>query len=158
MFVRTETDLRLTDEASWRSVLQVIVFRKQGNNLGENGFAHQLSFLVLGDDTWSHLNLLAHLKTQKRGAFNWGGTKHYSRGGDKTLQQSAVRARAEPDLEDALQDTSSRHATFQVIDFTSGFVHVKRSDNCKEVPVRQSLTSKNRDRLWKCEGDLKGYQ
>lgn len=32
-------------------------------------------------------------------------------------------------LENPLQDTSSGHASFQVINFTAGFVHVERSDN-----------------------------
>lgn len=37
---------------------------EQRNYLGENGFAHELSFLVLGDDTWPHLDLLAHLESE----------------------------------------------------------------------------------------------
>lgn len=55
----------LTYQASGRGVLQVIVFSEQRHNLGEDGFAHQLSFLVFGDDARPHLDLLAHLQAHQ---------------------------------------------------------------------------------------------
>lgn len=56
----------LTDEATWGSVLQVIVLRKQGDNFGEDGFAHQLPLLVFGNNSRSHLNLLTNLMSHSR--------------------------------------------------------------------------------------------
>ncbi len=56
-----------TDKASRCSVLQVVVFSKQRHDLGEDGFAHQLSVLVFGHDTWPHLELLTHLEVTQRG-------------------------------------------------------------------------------------------
>lgn len=53
----------LTDEATGGSVLQVIVLSKQGDNLGEDGFAHQLPILVFGHDAGPHLDLLTHLRS-----------------------------------------------------------------------------------------------
>lgn len=35
---------------------------EQRHDLGEDGFAHQLSFLVFGHDAGSHLDLLTHLR------------------------------------------------------------------------------------------------
>lgn len=65
----------LTDEASRCSVLQVVVLGEQGDDLGEDGFAHQLSFLVFGHDTWPHLDLLTHLRSHtQRGRFRKGVT------------------------------------------------------------------------------------
>ena len=56
-----------TDKASRCCVLQVVVFSEQWHDLGEDGFAHQFSFLVFGHDTRPHLDLLTHLKLQKGG-------------------------------------------------------------------------------------------
>lgn len=56
----------LTDEASRGSVLQIIVLCKQGDNLGEDGFAHQLPVLVFGHDARPHLDLLTHLRSHSR--------------------------------------------------------------------------------------------
>lgn len=56
----------LTDEATGGSVLQVIVLGKQGDNLGEDGFAHQLPVLVFGHDAGPHLDLLTHLRSHGR--------------------------------------------------------------------------------------------
>lgn len=58
------TDAR-TDEASGRGVLKVVVFGEQRDNLGEDGLAHQLPFVVLGHDARPHLDLLAHLQTAR---------------------------------------------------------------------------------------------
>lgn len=55
-----------TDQASGCSVLQVVVLSEQRHDLGEDGFTHQLSFLVFGHDTWSHLDLLTHLEVAQR--------------------------------------------------------------------------------------------
>lgn len=56
-----------TDEASGCSVLQVVVLGKQRDDLGEDGFAHQLSFVVFGHDTRPHLDLLTHLEVTQSG-------------------------------------------------------------------------------------------
>lgn len=87
-------DGRLTDKASWCGVLQVIVLCEQRNYLGENGFAHELPFLVLGDDTWPHLDLLAHLESE--------GAKHSFISGkpDKT---GIFRVQAEAELNPTLR-------------------------------------------------------
>lgn len=53
----------LTDEATGGSVLQVVVLGEQGDDLGEDGFAHQLAVLVFGHNAGPHLDLLTHLRT-----------------------------------------------------------------------------------------------
>lgn len=55
----------LTNQATGGSVLQVVVLSEQGDNLGENGFAHQLPVLVFGHDTGPHLDLLTHLRLHR---------------------------------------------------------------------------------------------
>lgn len=55
----------VTYKTTGGSILQVIMLGKQRDYLGEDGFAHQFSFLIFGNNTWSHLDLLANLKTQR---------------------------------------------------------------------------------------------
>lgn len=55
-----------TDKASGCSILQVVVLSKQRDDLGEDGFAHQLSLVVFGHDTGPHLDLLTHLEATRR--------------------------------------------------------------------------------------------
>lgn len=56
----------LTNEATRGSILQVIVLRKQGDDFGEDGFAHQFPLLVFGDDARPHLDLLTNLRPHSR--------------------------------------------------------------------------------------------
>lgn len=51
-----------TDKAARCSILEVIVLSEQRDNLGENWFAHELPFVVLGNDTGSDFDLLSHLR------------------------------------------------------------------------------------------------
>lgn len=55
-----------TDEATGGCVLEIIVLRKQGHNLGEDRFAHQLSILVFGHNAGPHLDLLTNLRSYSR--------------------------------------------------------------------------------------------
>lgn len=66
-----------TDEATGGSVLQVIVLSEQRHDLGEDGFTHQLSFMVFGHDTRSHLDLLTNLEAARgsRGQIRQTGTE-----------------------------------------------------------------------------------
>lgn len=55
-----------TNKASRRGVLQVVVLSEQRDDLGEDGFTHQLAFVIFGHDAWSHLNLLTHLEVAQK--------------------------------------------------------------------------------------------
>ena len=54
----------LTDKSTWNSKLQLILFRKQGHNTGEDGPAGEFALTVFGHKPWSnfnfHTNLLNH--------------------------------------------------------------------------------------------------
>lgn len=110
----------LTYQASGRGVLQVVVFSEQRHDLGEDGFAHQLSFLVFGDDSRPHLDLLADLQLQQE------------TGSEVLSRQKQLMRMTEPHLQDSLQDASSGHASFQIVHLAAGLVHVKRSDDCQK--------------------------
>lgn len=43
---------------------------EQRDDLGEDGFAHQLSFMVFRHDAWTHLDLLTHLEVTQRNTGN----------------------------------------------------------------------------------------
>lgn len=132
--VTREHRVPLTDEASGSSVLQIVVLGEQRDDLWEDGFAHQLSLLVFGHNTWPHLDLLTHLDTQRKAEQSKAFVTSHC------FKSPIMYWWIHSYLEYTLKDTSSGHTSFQVVDLTAGFVHIKGSNdwNTKHRTLKQN--------------------